>query len=221
MFTPRVLIIWKQTTADMGYAHEVGATPEGQFLLGHPGEDGLVRVNFQLPVPDGLTFIAHFDALSAAREAAEPMSREYWRVAGTFPYNGPEQGYFASHAMAHAVIAAAQERESADEPAAILAAAGFVEAYAGLWQRKTRCGRISIRIAPEGVHAWFDRRGSHRMTHLLRLYLAREGQSGTVYANWPAFMANLPALTAIAVDAADYADAQGLTGPKRALRKAA
>lgn len=221
MFTPRVLIIWEQTTADMGYAHEVGATPEGQFLLDHPGEDRLIRVNFQLPIPDGLTFTAHLDALRAAREAAEPMSRAYWRVAGTFPYNGPEQGYFASHAMAHAVIAAAQERGPAGEPAMRLAAAGFVEAYPGLWQRKTRCGRLNIRISDEGVHVWFDRRGSHCMTHLLRLYLAREGQRGTVYANWPTFMANLPALAAIAIDAADYADAQGLTGPKHVRAKAA
>lgn len=221
MFEPRVLILWEQTTADMGYAHEVGATPDGQFLLGHPGEDGLVRVNFQLPVPDGVTITAHMDALRAQRETAEKGSRAYWRLAGTFPYDGPEQSYFASHAMAHALIAAAQERRPMADPAAILAAAGFIEAYPGRWQRKGRCGRLNIRVEGESVHVWFDRRGSQCMTHLLRLHLSREGARGTVYANWPGFMASLPALVHIAVDAADHADATGLTSPKVGRRKAA
>lgn len=221
MTPARAPIEWVQTTKDVGYLHEEGATPEGTFTLGHPGEDSLVHVAFQLPMPEGVSIEAHLDAQRAARAAAEPGSVAYWRIARTCPSTGPEQGYFASQAMAHALLAAAGARGPEGDVPAILTAAGFRHAHEGTWERKAPCGRLCLAVVGEMVHLRFERRGARHWDNLLRLMLSRQGHDVIVHAVWPAFMASLPALVRIAVDAADYADAQGLTGPKRARRKAA
>jgi hypothetical protein len=221
MLPLRAPIDWVGTTKDMGYRHEEGATPEGTFSLDHPGEDGLVRVAFQLPMPEGISLEAHMETQRAARAAAEPGSRAYWQVARTYPSTGTEQGYFASHAMAHALIAAAGARGPEGDVAAILTAGGFRRVHGDTWERKAPCGRLCIALHDEIVHLRFERRGSRYWTNLLRLALSWRGHTGMVYAAWPAFMASVAALVRIAVDAADYANAQGLTGPKHARAKAA
>ncbi len=199
---------------------------KNQFLLDHPSEEGLVRVGFQLPMPKGVTLMAHLNAMEVAQSVADPNSVAYWRAARTYPHQGPEQGYFAGHAMAHHVLADRFRPEVSNDIGENLRTAGFTCEYDNTWSRKARCGRLQITVVDEGlnqgVHLGFNRRGSRFRTNLMRLMLSRVGGTGTtVHAVWPTRMASLLALVQCAIEAADFADATGLTGPKRARRTAA
>ncbi len=218
MSDPTPAIAWTQTTKEMGYLHEEGRADEGTFRLGHPGESGLVEVGFAWPMPEGVDVAAHMARIIAEKRDLGPDTRAYWRLAGTMPFTGVEQGYFATHDMAHAVLEDAARIRPTQTVEAILSAHEFRESSPGTWERKAPCGRLVISVVDQSVHLRFDRRGSKSWTNLARLWLSKPGHNCTVYANWPTWMDSLPALAQIVAACADYADRDGMTVRKSARR---
>lgn len=190
-----------------GNGTDVGEVPGGRLFLRE--EHGQVQLTYQSDRPAGMSEAAILNA----RETIGRRDRRYWELGAMAPGESLTCGGFESLALAKALIAFAYSRESGLKSGQMLEVAGYTldatDAYGGVrWIRRTG-KRLDIVVTnAHRAYAFLETPRTTKGRILFDLALdnrtVTQGVGGrpiTVHYVWPAFMANVDALTAMAIEA--------------------
>jgi hypothetical protein len=169
---------------------------------------GTAQIGYQLDRPDGLS-AAEIQTMRRRRSD----DRRFYELGAMAPGRSDNGGYARNADLAKRLLDDARPRETGLHPDRVLAEAGYrvttTDSYGGVsWQRRSHGRTEEIVVSPDRVYALVRPRGMGRPESVLDLSLRRRiGDRGerpfTIHQIWPAFMDDLGAFAAMAVQAVD------------------